>query len=262
MAPEELLAIDRWALMKFAELHERIVSSYERYEFHAVYHGLHNFCGTTISSLYMDILKDRLYCSAPAGAERRAAQTVIYRILDGLLRLMAPVLCFTAAEAWEHLHDLAPEAPLEHSIFFVDFPLVDDIVRDQAFSEQWDKLLVLRSAITRVLEGARRDKVIGLSLDAEVLLQVNAEWAVFVGENLEQLQGLCIISHLRLVAEGEGTELAFVEAESLPGVKIAVGPAPGTKCERCWTINISVGDDQEHPALCSRCSGVVRQLAG
>ena len=262
VAPEELLAIDRWALMKFAELHERIVSSYERYEFHAVYHGLHNFCGTTISSLYMDILKDRLYCSAPAGAERRAAQTVIYRILDGLLRLMAPVLCFTAAEAWEHLHGLAPEAPLEHSIFFVDFPPVDDIVRDQAFSEQWDKLLVLRSAITRVLEGARRDKVIGLSLDAEVLLQVNAEWAVFVGENLEQLQGLCIISHLRLVAEGEGTELAFVEAESLPGVKIAVGPAPGTKCERCWTINISVGDDQEHPALCSRCSGVVRQLAG
>ena len=262
VAPEELLAIDRWALMKFAELHERIVSSYERYEFHAVYHGLHNFCGTTISSLYMDILKDRLYCSAPAGAERRAAQTVIYRILDGLLRLMAPVLCFTAAEAWEHLHGLAPEAPLEHSIFFVDFPPVDDIVRDQAFSEQWDKLLVLRSAITRVLEGARRDKVIGLSLDAEVLLQVNAEWAVFVGENLEQLQELCIISHLRLVAEGEGTELAFVEAESLPGVKIAVGPAPGTKCERCWTINISVGDDQEHPALCSRCSGVVRQLAG
>jgi isoleucyl-tRNA synthetase len=105
--------IDRWALSKYAEMHERITRAYERYEFHAVYHGLHNFCGTTISSLYMDILKDRLYCSLPAGSERRAAQTVIYRILDGLLRLMAPILCFTAAEAWEHLHGLGEKAPLE-----------------------------------------------------------------------------------------------------------------------------------------------------
>ena len=260
--PSALQEIDRWALTKFAELSERITRAYERYEFHAVYHGLHNFCGTTISSLYMDVLKDRLYCSLPNGPERRAAQTVIYRILDGLLRLMAPILCFTAAEAWEHLHDLAQDAPLERSVFFADFAKVDDIANDNAFDERWNRLLTLRSAITKVLEGARQDKAIGLSLDAEVTLQVNAEWRGFLADSLEQLRELCIVSSLRLAGEGEAGGLAFVEAEGLPGVEIAVGPAPGTKCERCWTISPTVGTDADHPGLCSRCAAVVRQLAG
>jgi isoleucyl-tRNA synthetase len=256
----QLQEIDRWALSKFAELSERVTRAYERYEFHAIYHGLHNFCGTTISSLYMDVLKDRLYCSAPAGPERRAAQTVIYRILDGLLRLMSPILCFTAAEAWEHLHDLPQDAPLDRSIFFTRFAPVDDIAKDSAFEERWTKLLNLRGAITRVLEGARRDKLIGLGLDAEVVLRVNGEWGAFLGNNLAQLQELCIVSSLRL-AQTEEPDLVFVEAESLPGVEIAVHPAPGTKCERCWTIATTVGEDQEHPALCARCAAVVRQLA-
>lgn len=260
VAPSALQEMDRWALTKFAELSERVTSAYERYEFHAVYHGLHNFCGATISSLYMDVLKDRLYCSAPAGPERRAAQTVIYRILDGLLRLMSPILCFTTAEAWEHLHDLPQDAPLDRSIFFADFAPVADIVEDETFQGRWDKLLSLRSAITRVLEGARRDKVIGLSLDAEVVVKVNGEWDDFLSGSLEQLRELCIVSGLRLARDGEDGKLAFVEAEALPGVEIAVGPAPGVKCERCWTIATSVGDDQEHPALCARCAAVVRQL--
>jgi isoleucyl-tRNA synthetase len=260
VAPSALQEMDRWALTKFAELSERVTSAYERYEFHAVYHGLHNFCGATISSLYMDVLKDRLYCSAPAGPERRAAQTVIYRILDGLLRLMSPILCFTTAEAWEHLHDLPQDAPLERSIFFADFAPVADIVEDETFQGRWDKLLSLRSAITRVLEGARRDKVIGLSLDAEVVVKVNGEWADFLSDSLEQLREFCIVSGLRLARDGEDGDLAFVETETLPGVEIAVAPAPGVKCERCWIIATSVGDDQEHPALCARCAAVVRQL--
>jgi isoleucyl-tRNA synthetase len=260
--PSALLEIDRWALTRFAELSERITRAYERYEFHAVYHGLHNFCGTTISSLYMDVLKDRLYCSLPAGPERRAAQTVIHRILDGLLRLMAPVLCFTAAEAWEHLNDLAQDAPLDRSIFFADFARVDDIGKDEVFNDRWNTLLSLRGAITRVLEGARRDKVIGLSLDAEVVLRVNGEWAAFLGDSLDQLRELCIVSSLRLARDNEAAALTFVEAEALPGVKIAVDSAPGPKCERCWTIATTVGEDLEHPALCARCAGVVRQLAG
>ncbi len=262
VAPDALMEIDRWALVKFAEMSERVTRSYDRYEFHAVYHGLHNFCGTTISSLYMDILKDRLYCSAATAPQRRAAQTVIYRILDGLLRLMAPILCFTAAEAWEHLHGLGQDAALERSIFFVDFPQVDDIPRNDVFDKRWEKFLSLRNAITRVLEGARRDKIIGLSLDAEVILRVDAEWADFLAENLEQLRELCITSRLHLVEEDDQIDLSFVEVESLPGVKIAVQPAPGMKCERCWTLATSVGKDQEHPALCARCAAVVRQLAG
>ena len=259
VGPEALFEIDRWALARFAELARRLTRAYERYEFHAVYHGLFNFCGTTISSLYMDILKDRLYCSALDGPERRAAQTVMYRLLDGLLRLMAPVLCFTAAEAWEHLHGLGDKDPLDRSVFFASFPEVDDIAVDAAFNERWTRLLTLRSAITRVLETARRDKLIGLSLDAEVVLQVNADWQAFLADNLEMVQELCIVSSLRLQAAGDEA-LTFAGAEGLDGVAIAVGPAPGVKCERCWTFATSVGADTEHPTLCARCAGVVRQL--
>ncbi len=256
----DLQEIDRWALHRYAELHERITRAYERYEFHAVYHGLHNFCGTTISSLYMDVLKDRLYCSVPAGLERRAAQTVIYRLLDGLLRLMAPILCFTAAEAWEHLHQLEQEAPLDRSIFFVDFATVDDIEQDADFNARWNRLLAVRSAVTKVLEGARQSKSIGLSLDAEVVLRAGEEWSGFFADSLEQLRELCIVSSLR-TAEDKDRELVFVEAEEVAGLEIAVVPAPGIKCERCWTISPSVGKDTEHPVLCSRCVAVVRQLA-
>ena len=260
VGPEALFEIDRWALARFAELTRRLTRAYERYEFHAVYHGLFNFCGTTISSLYMDILKDRLYCSAPNGPERRAAQTVMYRLLDGLLRLMAPVLCFTAAEAWEHLHGLGDKDPLDRSVFFATFPVVDDIVADAAFDERWSRLLSLRSAITRVLETARRDKLIGLSLDAEVVLQVNTDWQAFLAESLPLLQELCIVSNLRLQAAGD-EDLVFTGTEGLDGVAIAVGPAPGDKCERCWTFSTSVGEDADHPTLCARCARVVRQLA-
>ena len=260
VGPEALFEIDRWALARFAELTRRLTRAYERYEFHAVYHGLFNFCGTTISSLYMDILKDRLYCSAPNGPERRAAQTVMYRLLDGLLRLMAPVLCFTAAEAWEHLHGLGDKDPLARSVFFATFPAVDDIVADAAFDERWSRLLSLRSAITRVLETARRDKLIGLSLDAEVVLQVNTDWQAFLAESLPLLQELCIVSNLRLQAAGD-EDLVFTGTEGLDGVVIAVGPAPGDKCERCWTFSTSVGADADHPTLCARCARVVRQLA-
>lgn len=261
VGPEALQEIDRWALIKYAELSERVTKAYERYEFHAIYHALHNFCGTTISSIYMDVLKDRLYCETPAGAERRAAQTVIYRILDGLLRLMAPILCFTTAEAWEHLHNLDDKASLSQSIFFADFAPIADIERDGEFEERWSKLLSLRSAITRELEVARRDKVIGLGLDAEVVLQVSPEWADFLAGRTEQLRELCIVSALRVVIEAEaGT--TFTAAENLAGVAVAVAPAPGAKCERCWTIATTVGTDTEHPALCARCAAVVRQLAG
>ena len=129
---EAFSEMDRWALARFADLVRRVDRAYTEYEFHAIYHSLINFCGTTISSLYMDVLKDRLYCSAPNASERRAAQTVIYRILDGLLRLIAPILSVTAAEAWEHLHGLDEKSPLEQSVFFADFPKVDDIAQDAA----------------------------------------------------------------------------------------------------------------------------------
>ncbi|MCI5223497.1 MAG: isoleucine--tRNA ligase, partial [Candidatus Electrothrix sp. AR4] len=257
---EAFSEMDRWALARFAELVRRVDRAYTEYEFHAIYHGLLNFCGTTISSLYMDVLKDRLYCSAPNDSGRRAAQTVIYRILDGLLRLMAPILSVTSAEAWEHLHGLDQQSPIEESVLFVDFPQVDDIAPDAAMDARWERLLALRGEITKVLEAARRDKTIGLSLDAEVLIQADADTSAFLKENQGLLQELCIVSALRLVTESG--DAAFVASEEIEGFQVAVRPAPGNKCERCWTISPTVGEDTEHSALCSRCLAVVKELAG
>jgi isoleucyl-tRNA synthetase len=257
LKPDDFSEIDRWALASFAILRERVCKAYAAYEFHTVYHALHNFCTTTMSNLYLDVLKDRLYVSAPSSLERRAAQTVIHRILEGMLRLMSPVLCFTAAEAWESLQGLEQNAPLEQSIFFTDFPSVDDLEFGQEFMVRWEKLLAIRGEINRVLEAARRDKVIGLALDAELLLQVEGETAEFLNDKWPLLQEICIVSSLVQVEEaGED----FADAEEVAGLKIGVRQAPGAKCERCWTVSPSVGEDAEHPAICSRCRAVVQEL--
>jgi isoleucyl-tRNA synthetase len=255
--------LDRWALDRFAKVSERVINAYLTYEFHKVYHGLHNFCGTDMSSLYLDILKDRLYVSAPDSTERRAAQTVIYRILDGLLKLMSPVLSFTTAEAWEHLQGKREEFPMEDSIFFASFAQTDDLMADDDFSKTWERLLVIRGEITKVLEAARRDKVIGLSLDAEVLVQVDGETADFLADKWDQLKEICIVSHLEQVVDIDAVgNVVVTEAEEVEGLKIAVRPAPGDKCERCWTIATSVGQDSDHPSICNRCAGIVRSLNG
>jgi isoleucyl-tRNA synthetase len=261
VAYSELTDLDRWALDRFAGLCRRVVKAYMDYEFHAIYHGLHNFCGTDMSSLYLDVLKDRLYVSAPESIERRAAQTVIHRILDGLLKLMAPVLSFTATEAWEHLQKLTPDSPLETSIFFTEFPSVEDIPQDEDFSATWSRLLEIRSEITKVLEAARREKVIGLSLDAEVLIQADGDTASFLADKWEQLKELCIVSALVQVPDFNGIPgVEVVEAEEIPGLKIAVRQASGDKCERCWTLSPSVGQDDEYSTACNRCAQVVRTL--
>jgi isoleucyl-tRNA synthetase len=260
---ENLTELDHWALARYAELVRKVTQAYADYEFHAIYHGLHNFCGTVISSLYMDVLKDRLYCSRPDDSARRAAQMVIHRILDGLLRLMAPILSVTAAEAWEHLYGLDQKSPLEKSVFFAPFPDVDDIEQNRELDQRWEKLLTVRSEITRVLEVARREKTIGLSLDAEVLLQLEGDMAAFLADKLQRVQELCIVSSLQVITDPAAAgDVQFVDCEEVSGMKVAVRPATGAKCERCWIISATVGEDAEHPALCSRCAGVVRSLAG
>ena len=262
VAGSEFSDLDRWALAKYAALVKRVLAAYDRFEFHVIYHSLFNFCGTVISSLYMDVLKDRLYCSAPDAPERRAAQTVIYRICEGLLQLMAPILCFTADEAWSYFRSLPQNAAIEESIFFQHFPDVDDIEIDTERMERWDTLLALRSTITRVLELARRDKAIGLSLDAQVILRVGEKLRPFVEEHLQQIQELCIVSSLVMDSEQTPADARFLSVEEGPAdVEAAVVAAPGEKCERCWMISPTVGESEAHPALCSRCATVVSTLS-
>ena len=262
VSAENMTELDRWALARYAELVRKVTRAYAEYEFHAIYHGLHNFCGTVISSLYMDVLKDRLYCSNPDDPARRAAQMVIHRTLDGLLRLMAPILSVTAAEAWEHLYDLDQKSPLEESVFFASFPAVDDIVLDSELDLRWENLLTVRSEITKVLEAARREKTIGLSLDAEVLLQLEGDTADFLADKLDLVQELCIVSGLQVVADQAAAgDAVFTASEEVAGMKVAVRSAAGSKCDRCWILSTTVGEDDQHPALCSRCAEVVRSLA-
>jgi len=260
--PPGLTEIDRWALDRLRHLVEQVTRAYDRYEFHAVYHRLHNFC-TTMSSLYLDVLKDRLYASAPDDPARRAAQWVIFRIADSLLRLMAPVLSVTAAEGWEHLYGLGPDSPVEESVFFAEFPAVDDLEADMHLESRWQRLIDIRAEITRVLERARREELIGHSLDAEVLVEADGELLAFVKDKASTLRELCIVSKLGLaVALSEEPGLLVEAAEEVEGLRVGVRRAPGSKCERCWMVAESVGEDAGHPTLCRRCVQVVEGLAG
>jgi isoleucyl-tRNA synthetase len=253
--------IDRWALGKFEELREKVSSAYELFEFHPIHQALNYFCGSTMSAFYLDILKDRLYCSGTDSRLRRSAQTVLYEILEGLLQLMSPVLTFTTTEAWEHFQGLSDKSPLKESIFFTEFPKAKPERRDTDQEAHWGKLIRVRSVITKALETARREKIIGHPLEAEVLLEVSGEWADFIKGSWEQVKDVCIVSVLTACEnKADFSELNFQSSEELPELAVAVRAAAGEKCERCWTRDTFVGTNTEHPQLCERCLNVVKAM--
>jgi len=245
VTPAELLEVDRWALSRLQSLVERLRKAYDDYQFHVLYHAVHNFCTVEMSSFYLDVLKDRLY-TAPAGSlERRSAQTVMYRILDAITRLIAPVLTFTADEIW-----LAMPGKRDASVHLATFPDHDPSLRDAALEERYSQLLQLRSAVAKALEGARNAKTIGHSLDA--LVQISAEsspWKEVLTEYSSQLATLFIVSQAEVV---DGIDEAK-EVDGMPGVKIRIAKAAGEKCERCWNYSQSVGEDSAQPSICDRC---------
>lgn len=260
VADNELAEIDRWALAKFEELKNKICQSYEKYEFHAIYQGLNYFCGTTMSAFYLDILKDRLYTSAPDSKARRSAQTALYDILDGMLRLMSPILCFTAAEAWNVLRGFGENGPLLQEIHFAEFAPAKAIDCDAQMMEKWAKLIKIRSEITKALEIARRDKVIGHSLEAEVLIATEGEMVEFLSGHWDIIKEISIISELAVLKkDSPATGIQFT-SEEIPGMVIQVHPAKGEKCERCWIRSTTVGTVTAHPAICDRCASVLAEM--
>jgi isoleucyl-tRNA synthetase len=255
---EKMEEIDRWALGRFEEFREKVTTAYENYEFHPIHQALNYFCGTTMSSFYLDILKDRLYCSGTDSLKRRSAQTVLHEILGGLLQLMSPVLTFTTTEAWEHFKQLDEKADLKESIFFTEFPAAASERRDSAQEERWDKLILVRSAITKALEAARREKCIGHPLEAEVLIEVTGDWATFIEQEWDQVKDVCIISVLtRCEDRSKIADLDFFVSEEIPELAVAVRAASGEKCDRCWIRDSFVGSNADHPQLCERCLNVV-----
>ena len=253
VAYENLPEIDRWALSQLEGLRARIVAAYESFEFHVIYHALQNFCAVTMSAFYLDIQKDRLYTAAPASRERRAAQTVFHELVDSILRLMAPVLSFTAAEAWEHL-PLDPNR--EPEVALALFPAPHPERHHLELDRKWERLTAIRRELTRALELARAAKVIGHSLEAEVRVMASGELAGVMSDNWTTLKNISIVSELSR-ADDLGPDDYQGE---LPGLVVQVRPAPGEKCERCWTRCPTVGESSSHPTLCRRCLGVLAEL--
>lgn len=252
VAYNDLCELDRWALMKLNDLVAKVIKGYDDYEFHVVLHAIHNFCVVDMSNFYLDVIKDRLYCEEKNGVLRRSAQTAMYEILDALVRMIAPILCFTADEIWQAMpHRDGDDAA---NIVLNAMPKVNPA---WAFAEEasskWDKLIALRDDVNKALEEARKNKVIGKPLEAWVTVYADDETAALLETvPVDELAALCIVSKLRVIrGNGEG-----MQGESLP-VQIAIERASGDKCERCWMYVDSIGQDSKHPTLCARCAAVV-----
>ena len=256
VATKDLHEIDRWVLLQLNDLIERVRKSYERYEFHLVTQALHRFSTVTLSSLYLDILKDRLYTS-PAGApERRSAQTAMSRILDALTRLMAPVLCFTAEEIWQAMRGRKPGEAIDDSIHVAEFPERVDIPEDPDLLRRWEQLLAVREEVLKALEIVRSAGGIGNSLEAQITLQSSPEMGPLLERYGRELQFLFIVSRVALDAVPEPT----LESERVPGLRIAVERAAGKKCERCWNLTTDIAADSDHPTVCARCARAIRTI--
>jgi isoleucyl-tRNA synthetase len=242
--------IDRLALHHLETLKERVLRAYEELEFHIIYQAVNAFCSVELSAIYLDILKDRLYTSRKDSLERQSAQTAIYHILDALVRMVAPVLSFTADEVWQSMPGQRKE-----SVHLTDFPALTPEVKDDALATRWMRLFTVRAEVLKALELARAQKTIGHPLDAAVTISAPTEELTFLRENAPELKMIFIVSKVELVEEISGESY---EPADLPGYRIAVTPATGDKCERCWCYDEEIGADSDHPTICPRCVAAVK----
>lgn len=250
----ELCELDRWALYKLTLLNKKVTEGYKTYEFHTMFHAIHNFCVVDMSNFYLDIIKDRLYTSKADSVERRAAQTVMYEILHSLVLMLTPVLAFTTEEIWQFMPHRAGDDT--ESVQLNNWPEINEKYIDKALAEKWDKILALRSDVSKALESARASKVIGHSLNAKVTIFADGEDYEFIKSIENDLVTIFIISNVSVKKLSEATAEAQ-KGEEMPEIKIAVEQAPGDKCERCWMFSETVGKDEKHPTLCKRCADVI-----
>lgn len=254
VAYEQLEEIDRWALLRLEEVREKVTQAYENYEFHVMYHVIHNYCTVDLSAMYLDIVKDRLYAETATSVTRRAAQTVLYQILQTLVRLIAPVLSFTAEEIWQAMPAVDAKA---ESVHLTDWPKAVAEHRDAELGQRWEKRLTLRTDILKALEAARQDKVIGHPLDAKVVLHAAGETYDELMRIVGDLAALAIVSEVEVV---EGTAgAAGMQAETTPDLVCEIQKSTAPKCERCWIHSETVGDSAEHPTVCARCARVLAE---
>ncbi len=234
----ELMPIDKWALAKLNNLIDKVKDAYDKYEFHIVYHAIHNFCVVDMSNFYLDVLKDRLYTEKADSKLRRAAQTSIYIILNAMTRMIAPILAYTSDEIWKYMpHSSSDKA--EH-VIYNEMSNKVDIDIDDDFMAFWDEIHELRDDVKKSLETYIKDKTIKSSLEAKVVLAASNEKLDFLKKAENELASAFIVSDVEIV-------------ENSGDLEIKIEKAQGEKCERCWVISDTVGHDSEHPTLCSRC---------
>jgi isoleucyl-tRNA synthetase len=241
---EKLTGLDRWILGEFSKLEAEVIQAYDKYEFHVVYQKVSQFAAVQLSAIYHDVVKDRLYTDPANSHRRRSTQTALCRLVTALCQMLAPILSFTAEEAWEFVPD-----KLEASVHGTTW-VERGFLATESESQLWEQLFVVREAVLPALEGARKEKLIGKALDAKITL-TDAPWSG-TDANSQILRELLNVSQLEWNSEHPGLE----------AIKVAVSKADGQKCERCWHWETDVGSQQEHPTLCGRCVEAVREFKG
>jgi isoleucyl-tRNA synthetase len=254
---DQLEEMDRWMLERTADLVKRCREWYAGYEFHRVYHAIHDYCVVDLSAFYYDVLKDRLYTKAANNPARRSAQTAIYKITSALIRIAAPILVFTAEEIWRYLPKTAGGPSSVHiALFPGESELRTGISPLQTAA--WDLLAKVRAEVLKALEAARNDKKINSGLEAKVLLGGNPELRAKLNNHLAQLPGLFIVSQVDFLTAGAPD----YKSELVPSLEVSIQKADGAKCERCWNFSTHVGENSRYPTICERCSAALAEIEG
>ncbi len=247
---EKMEALDQYMLRQTQAFASEVKGSYEEFAFHKIYHRLNHFCIVDLSAFYFDVLKDRLYISAPKSQGRSSAQTAIWRIGEALVRLLAPIMTFTSEEVWQYLPKVTNRA---ESVHLALFPSPGDSApeADSKSDEEWTTLRAVRDEVLKALEEARNNKLIGTGLEAQVTVTSSDPAYAVLAQHSDQLRYLFIVSAVNLV---QGS------ANGTSGVHVEVKKADGLKCERCWNYSIHVGEDKSYPTVCERCSAVLKEI--
>jgi len=254
----DLMPIDQYMLLRMDEVNGRVQKWYADFEFHRIYQQLNEFCTVDLSNVYFDVLKDRLYTSAPRSRARRSAQTALWRIGEALVRLVAPILSFTSDEVWSRLPKISGRAESVHLAYF---PQRDDILGgtaeqsySQALQADFASILAVRDEVLKTLEVARKEKLIGSGLEAVVTIHAPEKLYELLDRYRGDLRFFLIVSGVELTRAPEGNGNAALRVE--------VSKAPGLKCERCWNYSTEVGKDERYPTVCERCSAALQEIEG
>ena len=242
---DDLLEVDRYALALTDQMQARALQYYEKYEFHPIVSRFQTFCSEDLGAFYLDILKDRLYTTKTDGLPRRSAQTALYHITQALLRLMAPILTFTAEEAWQDLHHQTPNKPL--TIFTEQYHSIPLSADSEALLDKWTAIRTIRAEVMREIEHVRTQGDIGSSLAAQVKIEASDQDYNLLKSLGDDLRFAFIVS------------AAQVQPATTEELTISVTPSTDEKCERCWHHEPSVGQDAQHATLCARC---ITNIAG